>query len=632
MFEFGAKLTLHDGMAGVMKKNIELQRQFREQLSSSGIEIGKLNKQKADPVITAHDRATEVLNSVRENIDNLSQQKALTKAEVQDEASKKVDEIVEKIKEIKKTAVSPIIHLKDMVSPTVGKIRQRLKEIATTYTPIVRIRDLATQGISKIKNTLGGLGSKAVSAVVRIKDGATAGINKVRVALATVKKIVATPVIKAKDGATKVLSKVKSGLKAVSRVFIPFVKLKDGATKVLGSIKSSLKDVGKMVAKPMVAVKDGASKVLGKIGSTLKSLAKGVTVAVSVAGGAVLGGALNEGAKLQQSTGGVETLFKGDADKVKEYANQAYQTVGISANDYMEQVTSFSASLLSSLGGDTAKSAEIANKAMIDMADNANKMGTDMGSIQNAYQGFAKQNYTMLDNLKLGYGGTKEEMDRLLKDAQAITGTKYDINNLADVYTAIGVIQDKLNITGTTAREAEQTFSGSFAMMKASVTNLLGNLSVGDGEAVARSMGELVESASTFFFGNFIPMLQTIFSNLPTAIGTAVSTVTPKIKENVLPLISSIKETIFTGLGNIGSDTGALQTVLDQLFNVNISGDGFKGIFDSLKNGVVQAVNIVLQILPSVINYIQTLAPMVLYHQYDLKRSGADRAVYNPYN
>ena len=612
MFEFGAKLTLHDDMAGVMKKNIELQRQFREQLSRSGIEIGKLNKQKADPVITAHDRATDVLNSVKENIDNLSQQKALTKAEVQDEASKKVDEIVEKIKEIKKTAVSPVIHLKDMVSPTVGKIKQRLKEIATTYTPIVRIRDLATQGISKIKNTLGGLGSKAVSAVVRIKDGATAGINKVRVALATVKKIVATPVIKAKDGATKVLSKVKSGLKAVSRVFTPFVKLKDGATKVLGSIKSSLKDVGKMVAKPMVAVKDGASKVLGKIGSTLKSLAKGVTVAVSVAGGAVLGGALNEGAKLQQSTGGVETLFKGDADKVKEYANQAYQTVGISANDYMEQVTSFSASLLSSLGGDTAKSADVANTAMVDMADNANKFGTDMGSIQNAYQGFAKQNYTMLDNLKLGYGGTKEEMQRLLNDAQQLTGVKYNIDNLSDVYNAIHAIQENLGVAGTTADEASKTFSGAFAMMKASAKNLLGNLSVGDGKAVAKNMGELVESASTFFFGNFIPMLQTIFSNLPEAIKTAVSTVTPKIKENVLPLISSIKETIFTGLGNIGIDTGALQTVLDQLFNVNIGGDGFKGIFDGLKNGVVQAVNIVLQILPTLINYIQTLAPMVL--------------------
>lgn len=612
MFELGVRFKAYDGMAGTIKKQLDLQKQFREQLSSTGIEISKLNKQKSDPVITAHDEATEVLNSVRENIDNLSQQKALTKAEVQDEASKKVDEIVEKIKEIKKTAVSPVIHLKDMVSPTVGKIKQRLKEIATTYTPIVRIRDLATQGISKIKNTLGGLGSKAISAVVRIKDGATAGINRVRVALATVKKIVATPVIKAKDGATKILSKVKSGLKAVSKVFTPFVKLKDGATKVLGSIKSSLKDVGKMVAKPMVAVKDGASKVLGKIGSTLKSLAKGVTVAVSVAGGAVLGGALNEGAKLQQSTGGVETLFKGDADKVKEYANQAYQTVGISANDYMEQVTSFSASLLSSLGGDTAKSADVANTAMVDMADNANKFGTDMGSIQNAYQGFAKQNYTMLDNLKLGYGGTKEEMQRLLNDAQQLTGVKYNIDNLSDVYNAIHAIQENLGVTGTTAEEASKTFSGAFAMMKASAKNLLGNLSVGDGKAVAKNMGELVESASTFFFGNFVPMLQTLFSNLPEAIKTAVSTVTPKIKENVLPLISSIKETIFTGLGNIGIDTGALQTVLDQLFNVNISGDGFKGIFDSLKNGVVQAVNTALQILPSVISFIQTLAPMVL--------------------
>ena len=246
------------------------------------------------------------------------------------------------------------------------------------------------------------------------------------------------------------------------------------------------------------------------------------------------------------------------------------------------------------------------------MADNANKFGTDMGSIQNAYQGFAKQNYTMLDNLKLGYGGTKEEMQRLLNDAQQLTGVKYNIDNLSDVYNAIHAIQENLGVAGTTADEASKTFSGAFAMMKASAKNLLGNLSVGDGKAVAKNMGELVESASTFFFGNFIPMLQTLFSNLPEAIKTAVSTVTPKIKENVLPLISSIKETIFTGLGNIGIDTGALQTVLDQLFNVNIGGDGFKGIFDGLENGVVQAVNIVLQILPTLINYIQTLAPMVL--------------------
>lgn len=210
------------------------------------------------------------------------------------------------------------------------------------------------------------------------------------------------------------------------------------------------------------------------------------------------------------------------------------------------------------------------------------------------------------------YGIDMEAEGQYSNDAQQLTGVKYNIDNLSDVYNAIHAIQENLGVTGTTAMEASETFSGAFAMMKASAKNLLGNLSVGDGEAVARSMGELVKSASTFFFGNFIPMLQTLFSNLPEAIKTAVSTVTPKIKENVLPLISSIKETIFTGLGNIGIDTGALQTVLDQLFNVNISGDGFKGIFDSLKNGVVQAVNIVLQILPSVINYIQTLAPMVL--------------------
>lgn len=380
---------------------------------------------------------------------------------------------------------------------------------------------------------------------------------------------------------------------------------------MLGSIKSSLKDVGKMVAKPMVAVKDGASKVLGSIKDKLKSLAKGVTVAVSVAGGAVLGGALNEGAKLQQSTGGVETLFKGDADKVKEYANQAYQTVGISANDYMEQVTSFSASLLSSLGGDTAKSADVANTAMVDMADNANKFGTDMGSIQNAYQGFAKQNYTMLDNLKLGYGGTKEEMQRLLNDAQQLTGVKYNIDNLSDVYNAIHAIQENLGVAGTTADEASKTFSGSFAMMKASVTNLLGNLSIGDGEAVARSMGELVESASTFFFGNFIPMLQTIFSNLPTAIGTAVEKVAPQIKENVLPLLTSIKDAIFTGLGNIGIDTGALQAIFDQLFNVKVDGGGIASMFSGLKDGIVQAINTILPIIPPIISAVQQIAPVV---------------------
>ena len=167
---------------------------------------------------------------------------------------------------------------------------------------------------------------------------------------------------------------------------------------------------------------------------------------------------------MSKSLGGIETLFKDSADKVKANAAEAYRTAGMSANDYMELTTSFSASLLSSLSNDTSKAADVADMAMTDMSDNANKMGTNMEDIKNAYNGFAKQNYTMLDNLKLGYGGTKTEMERLLADAQKITGVKYDINNLSDVYSAIHVIQGQLDITGTTAKEAATTISGSFCL------------------------------------------------------------------------------------------------------------------------------------------------------------------------
>ena len=181
-----------------------------------------------------------------------------------------------------------------------------------------------------------------------------------------------------------------------------------------------------------------------------------------------------EGAALEQSLGGVETLFKDSADTVKSYANDAYKTAGLSANEYMENVTGFSASLLQSLGGDTSKAAETANMAMIDMSDNANKFGTDMQDIQNAYQGFAKQNYTMLDNLKLGYGGTKTEMERLLADAKELTGVEYNIDNLDDVYQAIHVIQ-KDGRNRDNCKESAETFSGSLADAS-SIQNLFGQL------------------------------------------------------------------------------------------------------------------------------------------------------------
>lgn len=238
----------------------------------------------------------------------------------------------------------------------------------------------------------------------------------------------------------------------------------------------------------------------------------GIGVAVTK----TISSALNEGAALQQSIGGIETLFKDSADTMKQYASEAYKSCGLSANQYMEQATGFAASLISSTGGDTAKAADIANQALIDMSDNANKMGTDMGALQNAYQGFAKQNYTMLDNLKLGYGGTQAEMQRLLDDAQALSGVEYNIENLSDVYNAIHVIQENLDITGTTSKEAASTFTGSFAAMSSAAKNLLGNIAIG--ENISPSLQALMETTKTFVFGNFIPMLWNVVKAIPGAV------------------------------------------------------------------------------------------------------------------
>ena len=199
----------------------------------------------------------------------------------------------------------------------------------------------------------------------------------------------------------------------------------------------------------------GFSSGIHKIGSIAKSglaVISGLTAGIIASFAATSKASLDSVASLEQNLGGIETLFKDSADIVIENAKRAYKTAGMSANEYMQNVTSFSASLLQSLSGNTKAAAEVADMAMTDMSDNANKMGTSMELIQNAYQGFAKQNYTMLDNLKLGYGGTKTEMERLLADAQKLTGVKYEINNLSDVYNAIHAIQNSLGITGTTAK------------------------------------------------------------------------------------------------------------------------------------------------------------------------------------
>ena len=289
------------------------------------------------------------------------------------------------------------------------------------------------------------------------------------------------------------------------------------------------------------------------LGSSLVGVMTKVIAAAGI--GKAFSAAISEGAALQQSLGGIETLFKGSADKVKGYANEAYRTTGLSANAYMENVTGFSASLLQSLGGDTDKAAETANMAMIDMSDNANKMGTSMESIQMAYQGFAKQNYTMLDNLKLGYGGTKQEMQRLLADAEKLTGVKYDINNLSDVYNAIHAIQENLDITGTTAKEAASTFSGSFESMKAAAQNVLGKLALG--ENILPSLHALLKTTSTFLFDNFLPMVGNILSGLGLVLTEGISQIASQLFGD------AFGSAVYSQLSRV---TGIFQTFFDMIF------------------------------------------------------------------
>lgn len=366
---------------------------------------------------------------------------------------------------------------------------------------------------------------------------------------------------------------------------------------------------------------ESAGKEAGEnLGSKLMATAKKVIAAAGI--GKAIMASLNEGGALQQSIGGIETLFKGSADAVKNYATQAFRTTGLSANEYMENVTGFSASLIQSLGGDTAKAAKIANTAMIDMADNSNKMGTSMEAIQTAYAGFAKQNYTMLDNLKLGYGGTKTEMERLLKDAQKLTGVKYDIDNLADVYNAIHAIQENLDITGTTAKEASETLVGSFSAMKASFTDLLGNLSLGND--IRPQLEALASTTSTWLFGNFLPMVGNILANIPTLIVGIFETGIPIFVEEGGKILTSLQEGIVMNLPALAET--ALQTILGFTngLSANVTGLITAGteFISNLLTGIVNTVPVLLQYIPQIVSGIVTTIttnfPLVIKSGLDL--------------
>lgn len=327
--------------------------------------------------------------------------------------------------------------------------------------------------------------------------------------------------------------------------------------------------IGADVSEVDKSIAETGAKTSG-LGEKLKSglaTAGKVAIAGVAAGAAALGTlgtkAVAAYADYEQLVGGVETLFKDSQDQVMDYANNAYKTAGLSANEYMETVTSFSASLLQSLDGDTSAAADKANLAITDMSDNANKMGTDMASIQNAYQGFAKSNYTMLDNLKLGYGGTQAEMERLLADAEKISGIKYDISSYADIVDAIHVVQTEMGITGTTAEEAASTIQGSFGMMKSAWQNLVTGMADPD-QDLGVLVGNFTDSV-VIAGNNLIPRIQELLPRIVEATTSLIGTVSeqlPAILGTVLPSLVEGATNLVTGL------MAALPSVLSVLADV----------------------------------------------------------------
>ena len=306
--------------------------------------------------------------------------------------------------------------------------------------------------------------------------------------------------------------------------------------------------------------------------------------------------ALDSVGQLEQNVGGVETLFGDAADAVIASADRAYQTAGMSANDYMSTVTSFSASLLQSLGGNTEEAAKVADMAIIDMADNANKMGTSMDMIQNAYQGFAKQNYTMLDNLKLGYGGTKTEMERLLADAEKLTGVKYDINNLNDVYQAIHAVQEEMGITGTTAKEAASTLEGSMASAKAAWDNFV------NGSGDADQLADAFATAADNIVKNLAEIIPRFAETLP-ALGGAIIAQIPGLVAAIVPAVLSAGQSVLKQLQDAVLDfdfAGTADKVV-QMITGFIEGDGLGSLLDSLVTIFTGIVNGISSMLPSLL-------------------------------
>ena len=443
-----------------------------------------------------------------------------------------------------------------------------------------------------------------------------------------------------------------------------------GIKSVISSVKNmneSMKDATNTASK--------MSSVMKGIGSSAIKVGKGLAVAGAAAATAVtalVSKSVGAFADYEQLTGGVETLFGAGGRSVEEYAqsvgksvsdvqgkydslmsaqnvvlenaNKAYMTAGMSANEYMDTVTGFSASLISSLGGDTNKAADYANSALVDMSDNANKMGTDMESIKNAYQGFAKQNYTMLDNLKLGYGGTQEEMKRLLSDAEKLTGQRYDISSFADITQAIHAIQTQMDITGTTAKEASTTISGSWGSLKAAFQNVLVGLTTG-GDMFDQSLDALINTAVTFG-QNIIPAIKGALSG----VGYLIEGLAPVIGETIPPLINDLAPTLANSAVSLISSlvngltqnatqfseclsniiivaVAGISTVVPQLLDA--ASKIVSNLMQGLTNSMPQIVNGAVTLIEGLVNGLVNNIPLLIMGAVQLVTSLANGLIEN---
>ena len=439
------------------------------------------------------------------------------------------------------------------------------------------------------------------------------------------------------------------------------------ATSSVENMTESMKDATSSASK-MTSVMQGIGSGIAKVGKGLAIAGTAAATAVT----ALVSKSVGAFADYEQLTGGVETLFGAGGRSVEEYAqsvgksvsdiqgkydslmsaqnavlenaNKAYMTAGMSANEYMDTVTGFSASLISSLGGDTNKAADYANSALVDMSDNANKMGTDMESIKNAYQGFAKQNYTMLDNLKLGYGGTQEEMKRLLSDAEKLTGQRYDISSFADITQAIHAIQTQMDITGTTAKEASTTISGSWGSLKAAFQNVLVGLTTG-GDMFDQSLDALINTAVTFG-QNIIPAIKGALSG----VGYLIEGLAPVIGETIPPLINDLAPTLANSAVSLISSlvngltqnatqfseclsnmiivaVAGISTVVPQLLDA--ASKIVSNLMQGLTNSMPQIVNGAVTLIEGLVNGLVNNIPLLIMGAVQLVASLANGLIAN---